>query len=109
MRRLVESRQYTSIDFGRRCRNVGIDLSMGSVGDCFDNAMAESFFASLETELFYQHKFRGHTDARYEIMRYLDWSRYAGDPSGVRGVRSGCLTWSFLRVLFDPRLAMVGV
>lgn len=65
--------QYTSIDFGRRCRQAGIDLSMGSVGDCYDNAMAESFFASLETELLYQHKFRNHTDARYEIMRYLDW------------------------------------
>jgi len=35
--------------------------------------MAESFFASLETELLYQHRFRSHTDARYEIMRYLDW------------------------------------
>ncbi|MDB9846272.1 IS3 family transposase [Acidimicrobiales bacterium] len=65
--------QYTSLDFGRRCRQLGIDLSMGSVGDCYDNSMAESFFASLETELLYQHRFRSHTDARYEIMRYLDW------------------------------------
>lgn len=40
--------QYTSLAFGRRCREAGIAQSMGSVGDCFDNAMAESFFASLE-------------------------------------------------------------
>ena len=43
--------QYTSLAFGRRCREAGIAQSMGSTGDCYDNAMAESFFASLETEL----------------------------------------------------------
>ena len=44
------SRQYTAIAFGRRCRLLGVRPSMGSVGDCFDNAMAESFFATLECE-----------------------------------------------------------
>ena len=43
--------QYTSLAFGGRCREWGVALSMGSVGDCFDNAMAESFFATLECEL----------------------------------------------------------
>ncbi len=43
--------QYTSVAFGRRCREVGVRPSMGSVGDCYDNAMAESFFATLECEL----------------------------------------------------------
>ncbi len=43
--------QYTSIEFGRRCREAGVRPSMGSVGDCFDNAMCESFFATLECEL----------------------------------------------------------
>ena len=38
--------QYTSLAFGKRCRDAGIALSMGSVGDCYDNAMAESFFAA---------------------------------------------------------------
>ena len=51
LRRPLEPKQYTSIDFGQRCRKAGIALSMGWTGDCFDNAMAESFFASLETEL----------------------------------------------------------
>jgi putative transposase len=40
--------QYTSIEFGSRCREVGVRPSMGSVGDCYDNAMCESFFATLE-------------------------------------------------------------
>ena len=43
--------QYTSFAFGERCRRWGVVPSMGSVGDCFDNAMAESFFATLECEL----------------------------------------------------------
>ena len=40
--------QYTSLAFGARCRERGVALSMGSVGDCFDNALAESFFATLD-------------------------------------------------------------
>jgi transposase InsO family protein len=43
--------QYTSIAFGERCKKMGVRPSMGSVGDAYDNAMAESFFASLECEL----------------------------------------------------------
>jgi transposase InsO family protein len=43
--------QYTSLEFGRRCREAGVRPSMGSVGDCYDNAMCESFFATLECEL----------------------------------------------------------
>jgi len=65
--------QYTSIEFGQRCRQVGIDLSMGSVGDCYDNSMAESFFATLECELLDQHRFTSHTGARDEIMSFIEW------------------------------------
>ena len=43
--------QYTSIEFGKRCREAAVRPSMGSVGDCYDNAMCESFFATLECEL----------------------------------------------------------
>jgi len=43
--------QYTSIAFGLRCREAGVRPSMGSVADCYDNAMCESFFATLECEL----------------------------------------------------------
>jgi len=43
--------QYTSWAFGRRLRSAGLLGSMGSIGDCFDNSVAESFFASLQTEL----------------------------------------------------------
>lgn len=64
--------QYTSIAFGRRCREAGIALSMGSTGDCFDNAMAESFFASLETELIDRSSWRTRTDARLAVFDYIE-------------------------------------
>lgn len=46
-----QGRQYTSITFGHRCKTAGVRPSMGSVGDCYANAMCESFFATLECEL----------------------------------------------------------
>ena len=49
--------QYTSIAFGQRCREAGVRPSMGSVGDAYDNAMCESFFATLECELLDRQRF----------------------------------------------------
>jgi putative transposase len=45
---------------------------MGSVGDAYDNAMAESFFATLECELLHRHRFRTHTEARVAVFDYLE-------------------------------------
>jgi len=64
--------QYTSIAFGNRCRELGIRPSMGSVGDCYDNAMAESFFATLECELLDKRPFKTHAEARLAIFEYLE-------------------------------------
>ena len=50
--------------FGGRSGNPGVALSMGSVGDCFDNAMAESFFATLECELLARTTLATHAEAR---------------------------------------------
>ena len=64
--------QYTSIAFGKRCEEVGIRPSMGSVGDCYDNALCESFFATLECELLDRRRFRTQADARMAIFRYIE-------------------------------------
>jgi len=56
--------QYTSIAFGLRCREAGVRPSMGSVGDCLDNVLRESFFATLECELLDQRRFRTQIEAR---------------------------------------------
>jgi putative transposase len=64
--------QYTSLAFGRRLREAGVLPSMGTVGDCFDNALAESFFASLETELIDRSIWRTHDEARLAVFDYIE-------------------------------------
>lgn len=64
--------QYTSYAFGRRCREAGIEPSMGSKGDAYDNAIAESFFATLETELLWTKTFHNRTEARLAIFDYIE-------------------------------------
>jgi putative transposase len=64
--------QYTSLAFGRRCREIGVRPSRGSVGDAYDNAMCESFFATLECELLDRRKFQTHAEARMALFRYIE-------------------------------------
>jgi putative transposase len=64
--------QYTSIAFGRRCREAGVRPSMGSVGDCFDNALCESFFATLECELLDRQRFRTQVEARLAVFEFIE-------------------------------------
>jgi putative transposase len=64
--------QYTSIAFGRRCKQAGVRPSMGSVGDCYDNAMCESFFATLECELIDRNTFRSHAQAKLAIFEFIE-------------------------------------
>jgi putative transposase len=64
--------QYTSIEFGRRCREAGVRPSMGSVGTCYDNAMCESFFATLECELLDRTHFRTHAEAELAVFDFIE-------------------------------------
>jgi putative transposase len=64
--------QYTSIAFGQRCREMGVRPSMGSVGDAYDNALCESFFATLECELLDRHRFETQVEARLAIFEFLE-------------------------------------
>lgn len=64
--------QYTSIVFGLRCREAGVQPSMGTVGDAYDNAMAESFFATLECELLDRRKFRNQVEARMAVFEFIE-------------------------------------
>jgi putative transposase len=64
--------QYTSIAFGMRCEEMGVRPSMGSVGDCFDNAMAESFFATLECELLERRNFRTQAEAEMAVFDFIE-------------------------------------
>ena len=64
--------QYTSLAFGKRCEELGVRPSMGSVGDAYDNAMAESFFATLECELLNRRRFKTQVEARHAIFRFIE-------------------------------------
>jgi transposase InsO family protein len=68
----IQGCQYTSLAFGRRLREAGIAASMGSRGDCFDNALCESFFATLECELLDRSAFPTRTDARLAIFEWIE-------------------------------------
>ena len=72
LRRPLETGQYTSYAFGKRCRDAGVMPSMGSIGDAYDNAMAESFFATLEREVLNRRRFRSQAEARMAIFQWLE-------------------------------------
>jgi len=64
--------QYTSLAFGSRCREAGVRPSMGSVGDAYDNAMCESFFATLEAELLSRYRFQNQAEAEMACFGYIE-------------------------------------
>ena len=64
--------QYTSVAFGKRCAEAGVRPSMGSVGDAYDNAMAESFFSTLEAELLSRRRFTSQAEAKMACFSYIE-------------------------------------
>ena len=64
--------QYTSIAFGKRCRQLRVRPSTGSARDCYDNALAESFFATLETELLWRERFKSQAEARMAVFEFIE-------------------------------------
>ena len=72
LRQPIEFTQYTSIAFGNRCQEMGVRPSMGTVEDAYDNAMAESFFATLEYELIARRSWRTNTEARLAVFTWIE-------------------------------------
>jgi len=64
--------QYTSLAFGKRCSEASVRPSMGSVGDAYDNAMAESFFSTLEAELLSRRRFASQAEAKMACFSYIE-------------------------------------
>ena len=76
--------QYTSLDFGKRCKEMGVRPSMGSVGDAYDNAIAESFFASLECALIDRRSWKTFAEARMAIFTWIEaWYNPRRRHSGI--------------------------
>ena len=64
--------QYTSWAFGHRCRAAGVRPSTGTAGDALDNAMCESFFATLECELIDRHRFATKAEAQIAVFQFIE-------------------------------------
>lgn len=76
--------QYTSVAFGQRCKQMNVRPSMGTVGDAYDNAMAESFFATLECELIDRRVWKTHTEARLAVFTWIEsWYNPHRRHSGI--------------------------
>jgi putative transposase len=72
LHRPLEPSQYTSFEFGRTLRASGVLASMGSVADAFDNALAESFFATLKEELVYRRSWPTRHELEMEVFSYIE-------------------------------------
>jgi putative transposase len=64
--------QFVSLAFGQQARAAGIAQSMGSRGDCYDNAVAESFFATLKKELIHRRSWPSKAELRSEVFDYIE-------------------------------------
>ena len=65
--------QYTSKAFKERCQQAGVRVSMGYVGDCYDNAMADSFFATLDCELLnIMPTFKSFAEANPDVFQLIE-------------------------------------
>ena len=72
LRRPLESAQYCSIDYQAELRKHGILISMSGKGNCYDNAMVETFFKTLKSELVWRTIFYTRQEADQAIGRYID-------------------------------------
>ena len=72
MRRPVELKQYCSIDYQAELSKHGILISMSGKGNCYDNAMVETFFKTLKSELVWRTVFYTRREAERAIARYID-------------------------------------
>lgn len=73
MHRLLEPAQYTSTQFADLARDCDVTLSVGRTGQCWDNALAESFFSSLKGECLDQQAWPTRARARSAIVEYIAW------------------------------------
>jgi putative transposase len=96
--------QCTSLAFGKRCEQLGVRPSMGTVGDAYDNAMAESFFASLECELLNRRTFKTKSEARTALFAYIEgWYNPRCRHSGIEQKSPVAFEQKY-RACFEPRV-----
>jgi putative transposase len=73
LRRPLESTQYTSFDYTQTLDDHGVQASIGTVGDAYDNAAAESFVDSFKTELIRDRVWRTRSQLELAVVEYVAW------------------------------------
>jgi putative transposase len=101
--------QYTAVLFGKRCARAGIDVSMGSVGDCYDNAVCETFHASLKKERIYRQSWPTRAEARAAIFEYIEGWYNPRRRHSTLGYLSPVEFERHQTELTAPRVSTVGV
>lgn len=64
--------QYTAVIFGQRCAKLGIEVSMGTIGDCYDNAVCEAFHATLKRELVHRRPWPTRAELKTAVFEYIE-------------------------------------
>jgi putative transposase len=64
--------QFTAVIFGQRCEQLGIDVSMGSIGDCYDNAVCEAFHATLKREFVNRRPWPTRAELKTGVFAYIE-------------------------------------
>jgi len=64
--------QYTAVIFGQRCEQLGLEVSMGSIGDCYDNAVCEAFHATLKRELVHRRPWPTRAELQTAVFEYIE-------------------------------------
>lgn len=85
--------QYTSAAFTTYCAEAGITQSMGRTGVCWDNAVAETFFASLKNEMYHQQVFTTRPRARMAVAEYIEVFYNRQRPHSSLGYRTPVQAW----------------
>jgi len=86
LRRPVEPGQYTSLDYTQTLDDHGVLASIGTVGDAFDNAAAESFVDSFKTELIRDRVWRTRTQLELAVVEYVAWFNNERIHTSLAGV-----------------------
>ena len=85
LRRSLEPVNYTSGQFAKTLQKLKIRHSVGRTGICYDNAMAESFFAALKNERIHRTQYPTREHARLDIVRYIEfWYNSKRRHSGLQ-------------------------
>lgn len=85
--------QYGSKEMHQYCQKHGINQSMGAVGVCWDNAVAEAFFSTLKNEMYHHHVFINQDLARHKVAEYIEVFYNRIRPHSALGYQTPAQAW----------------